>query len=275
MDIKHVFSCNPLSPVYAEPRPGGRHNAAPADWIDYKGGVTEIGRSGDGFAFDNEGPRHNVFVHDFKLSSRAVTNGEYLEFVRDGGYEQPAHWHSDGWATVQSESWCHPFYWREEAGEFEEFTLAGQTPLDPDAPVCHVSFYEASAYASWAGSRLPTESEWEVAASRLPAIDESEFNLLDAGHLHPVPADAAGTEQPAQMIGDVWEWTQSAYGPYPGFTPVSGAVGEYNGKFMANQMVLRGGCCATPPGHVRTTYRNFFYLHQRWAFSGFRLANAA
>ena len=274
MDIKHVFSCNPLAPAYVDADQPSRRNAPPPDWVEREGGLFEIGHDGDGFAFDNEGPRHRVFVEDFRIASRAVTNREYLDFIQDGGYEQAAHWHSDGWSTVNESDWKHPLYWREDGGDYMEFTLAGLRPLDLDAPVCHVSFYEASAYASWAGARLPTEAEWEVTARSLPDTGEADANLLEAGNLHPVAAPAANDE-PVQMIGDVWEWTQSAYTPYPGFSSAEGAVGEYNGKFMANQMVLRGGACVTPPGHVRPTYRNFFYPHQRWAFSGFRMAAAA
>lgn len=275
MDIKHVFSSNPMAPAYTDRPSSARGNGAPVEWHAFEGGIKEIGHQGGGFAFDNEGPRHKVYSEDFSLASRLVTNGEFLEFVQDGGYETPAHWHSDGWAGIRAEGWRGPLYWREEDGEMREFTLAGSRPLEMDAPVCHVSFYEAAAYASWAGARLPTEAEWEDAASRLPQREEEEANLLPADNLHPVAVSAPNSDHPAQMIGDVWEWTQSPYTPYPGFAAAEGAVGEYNGKFMANQMVLRGGACVTPPDHIRITYRNFFYLNQRWAFSGFRLAKAA
>lgn len=271
MDIKHALSRNPLRPAY---RPaadaGGRAPAAApeAAWRAYPGGLVRIGDGGGGFAFDNERPRHRVVIEGFALADRPVTNGEYLAFVEDGGYDDPLLWLSDGWAACRAEGWRAPLYWREVDGTWFEFTLAGERPLDPAAPVCHVSYYEAAAYAQWAGRRLPTEAEWEHAAA---GRGEVGANLLAADLLHPAAAgpDAAG---PRQMIGDVWEWTASPYVAYPGFRVSPGAVGEYNGKFMSNQMVLRGGCCTTPPGHVRITYRNFFYPHQRWPFAGIRLA---
>ncbi len=269
MDIKHVLSRNPLRPAY---RPRNTREAVTApgmSWTEHEGGLGRLGDDGTGFAFDNERPRHRVVLEDFRLADRAVTNGEYRAFVEDGGYEDPLLWLADGWATVQAEGWEAPLYWREADGERSEFTLAGETALDDDAPVCHVSHYEAAAYAVWAGKRLPTEAEWEAAA---PAMDEESANLLATDRLHPAAATANGHSGPRQMIGDVWEWTASPYIAYPGFRTSPGAVGEYNGKFMSNQMVLRGGCCATPPGHVRVTYRNFFYPHQRWPFTGIRLA---
>ena len=269
MDIKHVLSRNPLSPAY-RPRNAREAEAAPEmGWTGYEGGIGRIGDDGAGFAFDNERPLHRVVLEDFRLADRAVTNGEYRAFVEDGGYRDPLLWLADGWATVQAEGWEAPLYWRETDGERSEFGLAGEAPLDDDAPVCHVSHYEAAAYASWAGRRLPTEAEWEAAA---PAVEEEQANLLATDRLHPAAATANGHSGPHQMIGDVWEWTASPYVAYPGFRTSPGAVGEYNGKFMSNQMVLRGGCCATPPGHIRTTYRNFFYPHQRWPFTGIRLA---
>ena len=279
-DIKHVLSCNPLNPAYADPAPAATAGAAaPLRWVAVPGGIHEIGHDGTGFAFDNEGPRHQVPLRDCRLASRPVTNGEFRDFVADGGYAEPRHWLSDGWATLRQEGWTAPFYWRREDadGPWREFTLHGLRPLDPAAPVSHLSFYEAAAYAAWAGARLPTEAEWEVAASRLPRPLERGANLLESGRLHPAPAaeddgDGSGLRQ---MIGDVWEWTQSSYAPYPGFRTAEGAVGEYNGKFMCNQMTLRGGSCVTPPGHVRITYRNFFYPHQRWQVTGLRLAQDA
>lgn len=269
MDIKHVLSRNPLRPAY---RPRNAREAAPAPamgWGEREGGLGSVGDDGTGFAFDNERPRHRVVFEDFRLADRAVTNREYRAFVEDGGYRDPLLWLADGWATVREEGWEAPLYWRRTDGEWTEFTLAGEAPLDDEAPVCHVSHYEAAAYAAWAGKRLPTEIEWEQAA---PAVEEENANLLAADRLHPVAAAANGHSGPRQMVGDVWEWTASPYVAYPGFRISPGAVGEYNGKFMSNQMVLRGGGCATPPGHIRTTYRNFFYPHQRWPFTGIRLA---
>ena len=274
MDIKHAFSCNPLHPAYAPVATAALRKAAPLRWIGVTGGIREIGHDGDGFAFDNEGPRHQVLLRDFRIASRLVTNGEYLDFMQDGGYARPELWFMDGIETVRRAGWQAPLYWRARDGGWSEFTLAGLRPLDPAAPVAHVSYYEASAYAAWAGKRLATEAEWECAATALGADAERGANLLGSGRLHPRAATDGG-RQAKQMIGDLWEWTQSAYGSYPGFHPAAGAIGEYNGKFMANQMVLRGGCCATPPGHIRTTYRNFFYPHQRWMFSGIRLAEDA
>jgi ergothioneine biosynthesis protein EgtB len=277
MDIKHVFSVNPLLPAYrdAPPRPrlATAGAAAPLGWVDVAGGVREIGHGESGFAFDNEGPRHKVWTEPYRLADRLVTCGEYLAFIEDCGYRRPEFWLSDGWAAVQAGGWSAPLYWRaDDGGGWSIFTLAGERPLDPAEPVCHVSFYEADAYAKWAGCRLPTEAEWEVAA--VEARVALDGNLADKGRLHPA-ACAAGKASGGglrQMIGDAWEWTASAYAPYPGFRAPPGAVGEYNGKFMCSQMVLRGGAAVTPPGHIRTTYRNFFPPPARWAFSGVRLA---
>ena len=265
MDIKHLFSRNPLKPAYHahHPPPG---TAAPLGYHGFPEGLQRIGHDGAGFAFDNESPRHRVFVAGFELADRLVTEGEYLEFMRDGGYRTPQLWLSDGWATVQAEGWQAPAYWQQEDGAWQVFTLGGLRPLEPAAPVCHLSLYEADAYARWAGARLPTEAEWEVAAATQPVAG----HFLDAGWFHPAAApDGAGLRQ---LYGDVWEWTGSPYSPYPGYRPPAGAIGEYNGKFMSNQMVLRGGACVTPPDHVRATYRNFFPPHTRWHFSGLRLA---
>jgi len=259
MDIKHVLSLNPLRPVY---RPSGASAssvrvAPPQGWIDHDGGLVEIGHEGESFAFDNESPRHTVHLAPFAIADRLVTCGEWLAFMDDGGYQRPDLWLSDGWAAVMADGWDAPLYW----SDGEIFTLAGARPVDPAEPVCHVSYYEADAFARWSGARLPTEAEWEVVAGDRPG-----GRFLDVDVLHPRPA----SDQPT-LFGDVWQWTSSSYLPYPGFRPAPGAVGEYNGKFMVNQHVLRGGCCATPPGHTRTTYRNFFPPGARWPFTGVRL----
>jgi ergothioneine biosynthesis protein EgtB len=274
-DIKHVLSCNPLGPAYRNggaPEPRRSNRAPELHWIEFAGGLREIGFAGDGFAFDNEGPRHRVMLEDFRLASRPVTNGEYLEFIADGGYADALHWLSDGWTTVQTEGWDAPLHWRRDGEAWSEFTLDGLRPLDAAAPVSHVSYYEADAFARWAGKRLPTEAEWEIAAASVGGHIETGANLLQARHLHPMPAPADANGSLVQMFGDVWEWTSSAYSPYPGFRPARGAVGEYNGKFMVSQLVLRGGSCFTPPGHIRASYRNFFYPQQRWQMMGLRLA---
>lgn len=267
MDILHLFAQSPLKPAYA-PAPAlpvGRDPGEAAQ-IVFEGGLVEIGHDGQGFAFDNEGPRHQTFLQPYRLADRLVTNGEWLSFMADGGYLRPEFWLSEGWARVQAEGWTAPLYWEEGPAGWLAMTLQGRRAVAPHAPVTHISFYEADAYATWAGARLPTEAEWEHAASGQPATG----NLLDEGQLG--PAAAKPGQGLRQMFGDVWEWTRSAYAPYPGFHPAAGAVGEYNGKFMIGQMVLRGGCCVTPDGHVRASYRNFFYPHQRWMFSGLRLA---
>jgi ergothioneine biosynthesis protein EgtB len=269
-DILHAFSCNPLLPAYHTPESFAAHSTACLQtWLAYPAGLYDVGHCGEGFAFDNEGPCHRVFVRPFKLAVRPVTNDEWQAFDGEGGYRRSELWLSDGWAAVQSEGWSGPLYWRAEKGGTLTMTLAGPQPVDPAAPVCHVSYYEADAYARWAGKRLPTEAEWEIGARALPP----RGNTLGTGALRPLPAAGEGSATgPAQMFGDVWEWTSSPYTPYPGYRPPDGAIGEYNGKFMCNQMVLRGGSCVTPDGHVRPTYRNFFYPHQRWQFSGVRLA---
>ena len=263
-DVKHALHANPMAPAYLETARDAPAAAHPVGWRRHEERIAWIGQDGAGFSFDNERPRHRVLVAGFELATRLVTAGEYLEFIRDGGYRAPSLWLSDGWAEVQASGWTAPLYWSEENGGFSLFTLGGRRPLDPAEPVCHLSYYEADAYARWAGARLPTEFEWEVAAGEPSA----EGAFLESGALHPRAA-AAG---PAQMIGDAWEWTASAYAPYPGFRPEEGAAGEYNGKFMSGQMVLRGGSCATPRSHIRTTYRNFFPPAARWQFSGLRLA---
>jgi ergothioneine biosynthesis protein EgtB len=265
MDIKHLLSTQPFAPVYVE-RPLDADTApAPQAWRSVSGGVVEIGHDSDSFAFDNEGPRHQVLLEDFLIAERTVTVGDWLDFMADGGYRRADLWLSDGWARVRADGWDAPAYWDVRDGTWTTFTLSGRRPVVPAEPVCHVSFYEADAFARWAGARLPTEFEWEAAARQRPDI---RGQLLDPERAHPGPAGSA-------MIGDVWEWTASAYLPYPRFLPASGAVGEYNGKFMSDQHVLRGACAATPAGHERLTYRNFFPAPARWAFSGLRLARNA
>ena len=269
-DILALFAAEPLKPAYRDSDPGvGATAAAPLSWVAFDGGIFEVGHDGNGFAYDNEGPRHEALIRPFKLADRCVTNAEWLEFIKDGGYATPTLWLADGWNTVKSQDWDAPLYAETAEGGLMQMSLKGFRPVDPGAPVTHVSYYEADAFARWAGYRLPTEFEWEVAAANVPV----EGRTLGAGHLRPMPAaTGAGLKQ---MFGDVWEWTASAYLPYPGFKTAPGAVGEYNGKFMVSQFVLRGGSCATPEGHVRRTYRNFFYPHQRWQFTGLRLAQDA
>lgn len=270
MDILHLFSHNALHPAFAPYRPATAGETGPLDWIDFDGGIVEVGHDGDGFAFDCEGPRHQALLRPYRLASRPVTNGEWKAFIADDGYRRADLWLSDGWATVNKEHWNAPLYWEEAQGVWHAMTLSGLRPVDDSAPVCHVSHYEADAYATWAGKRLPTEQEWESAAGPL----QPEGNTIGSGLFRPAPTPNGGAGL-QQMFGDVWEWTQSPYVPYPGFRPAAGAVGEYNGKFMSNQIVLRGGCCATPDGHVRATYRNFYYPNTRWMFAGLRLAEDA
>jgi ergothioneine biosynthesis protein EgtB len=269
MDIKHVFSLNPLLPAYQPPRRRTPANAAPLTFIEFAGGLEEIGHAGPGFAFDNETPRHRTWLEPYRLASRPVTCGEFAEFIADGGYQNAEFWLSEGWAAVQQQGWEAPLYWHSAGGDWRIFTLSGERHLDPAEPVVHVSFYEADAYAKWAGKRLPTEAEWEIAAAQAPLVG----NLGDSRLYHP-HADAGGAGL-RQLIGDVWEWTASPYTSYPRFRAPTGAIGEYNGKFMSNQMVLRGGAAVTPANHIRPTYRNFFPPSARWAFSGLRLAEDA
>jgi ergothioneine biosynthesis protein EgtB len=265
-DIKHILATNPLRPAYRSDLPTAAEAiAAQEQWLDYPGGVYQIGHEGQAFAFDNESPRHSVYLQDYWLAARLITNGEYLEFMEAGGYDQAEHWLAEGWALVQQEGWRSPFYWEQNENTWQVMTLGGMRSVNPNEPVCHVSYYEADAYARWANKRLPTEAEWEVAAQ--VAL---QGNFLEQGYLHPIPATVS--TRPDQLFGDVWEWTQSAYLPYPGFQIAPGAVGEYNGKFMCNQMVLRGGSCVTSHNHLRSSYRNFFPPSARWQFSGIRLA---
>lgn len=292
-DIKHVFSMNPLHPTYCERENSRNGNVAPLQWVAYPEGLHWIGHQGEDFAYDNEGPRHQEFVQPFQLASRLVTNGEYLAFMEDGGYQRPEFWLSDGWNAVGTNGWQAPLYWEQRNGVWWIMTLAGMRQVDEAEPVCHVSYYEADAYASWAAARLPTEAEWEVAA----ADATPDGNFVESGNFHPTPlmnaecgmrnAESSTHHSPSttyhppltthrslltQMFGDVWEWTRSSYAPYPGYVPAPGALGEYNGKFMCNQFVLRGGSCATSRSHIRRTYRNFFSPDARWQFTGIRLA---
>jgi len=268
-DIKYNLAVNPLHPVYhAVDLPRGAATA-PIEWRELRGGLVPIGYDGAGFAFDNEGPRHTVYLRPFRLAGRPTTNGEYLEFIDAGGYRTPDSWLSEGWRVVQERGWQAPLYWERHGEAWWTQTLSGFVPVDLHAPVTHVSYYEADAYARWRGRRLPTEPEWEHAAADAPV----RGHLQERGIFHPLPV---ATDEPlAQLFGDVWEWTQSAYAPYPGYRAVPGAIGEYNGKFMVSQLVLRGGSCVTPASHIRASYRNFFPPDARWQFSGIRLAEDA
>ena len=275
-DIKRNLAHNPLRPAYRPDLPmSPMGEPAPLRFVPFEGGLVNIGAAPEGFAWDNERPRHPVYLRPFALADRPVANREYLDFIADGGYRNPALWLSDGWAAVRERGWQAPLYWEAPDGPGSErevdgwqvMTLGGLRPLNPAEPVCHLSYYEADAFAAWADRRLPTEAEWEHAAAELPA----NGNFVDDGWLHPRPASASGAGL-QQLFGDIWEWTGSAYLPYPGYRAPAGALGEYNGKFMCNQMVLRGGSCASPRGHVRASYRNFFYPHERWQFQGLRLA---
>ncbi len=274
MDIKHAFSCNPLQPAYQKATKQKFSKAAPPlKWVGYPGGLTEIGRNANGeeFSYDCERPRHKIYLEPFKLASQLVTCQEYSEFIEDGGYERPDFWLSDGWAAVQSQKWQAPLYWRREKdGSQTVLTLSGRRAIDPNEPVSHVSYYEADAYARWAGRRLPTEAEWEAAV--VHTGKPVKGNFVESQVLHPQVAQEEDPLSVSQIYGDLWEWTASPYVAYPGFEPTPGLAREYNGKFMCNQMVLRGGCCVTPARHIRDSYRNFYYPSQRWLFSGIRLA---
>ena len=268
-DVKHLLSRNPLKPVYQKQWPLTPIEPHRRDWISFDEGLHEIGHEDAGFAFDNEGPRHRVWLDAFSIASHPVTHGDFIAFIEDDGYRRPELWLSAGWDLARVNGWQAPLYWTQRDGCWFSFTLHGEVPVDPHTPICHVSFYEADAFARWANARLPTEAEWEVAARGSPL----DGNFVESGALHPLAVretPPAGTL--SQAFGDVWEWTRSDYGPYPGFKTAEGAVGEYNGKFMSGQYVLRGGSCATPASHIRATYRNFFPPDARWQFSGVRLA---
>ena len=269
-DIKHVFAQNPLHPVYRPAKRGKIENRkidiSPLKFVDFDEAIVEIGHDGAGFSYDNEGPRHRALVLPFSLANRPVTNGEFLEFIADNGYSRPEFWLSLGWMTVNEQRWRSPLYWIERDGEWWNFTLSGLRKIDMSEPVTHISYFEADAYANWKGARLPTEFEWERAAAKI----DIDGNFVERETFHPQAADSPAFLQ--QMFGDVWEWTRSSYSPYPGYRAEPGALGEYNGKFMCNQYVLRGGSCATSRTHIRRTYRNFFQPEKRWQFTGIRLA---
>jgi ergothioneine biosynthesis protein EgtB len=268
-DILSLFAANPLHPAYRQPAEDDDTCSLPSElsWQSFAGGIFAVGHADPGFAYDNEMPRHEQLVHPFRLASRPVTNADWLEFMRDGGYSTASLWLADGWARAKAEAWRAPLYWHEHDGQWRQMSLEGLRPVDPARPVCHVSFYEANAFALWAQARLPSEFEWEVAARDMPVAG----NTMGAGRLRPAPVKTSQVGL-GQMFGDVWEWTASAYAPYPGFRPATGAIGEYNGKFMCGQSVLKGGSIATPDAHIRRSYRNFFYPHNRWQFMGLRLA---
>jgi len=266
-DIKHVLSFNPLNPVYSEKEIINSDDIPKMSWKEFDGGIFEIGNDGSSFNYDNETPMHKEFINPFKIANRLVTNGEYIEFIEDGGYNNAPLWLSDGWATIETEGWKAPLYWEKKEGEWWNFTLNGFRKVNPAEPVTHISYYEADAFVSWKDGRLPTEAEWEVVAGDL----QYKGNFVEELNFHPIALKSEDNGL-NQMYGDVWEWTRSSYSPYPGYKALSGALGEYNGKFMSSQMVLRGGSCATSETHIRNTYRNFFPPHSRWQFMGIRLA---
>jgi ergothioneine biosynthesis protein EgtB len=268
-DLKYMFAQNPLYPIYQETDRPQLKDLPAVNWVHFDEGVYEIGHLGDEFGYDNEFPNHKTYIHDFAIADRLVTNGEYLEFLEDGGYKDPKWWLDEGFAAVENNEWDRPLYWVERNGEWYHFTLSGLEKIDVNEPVTHVSYFEADAYARWKGCRLPTEHEWEVASKK----ESLKGNFVESKHHHPAcfSKNSRG-KKIHQMFGDVWQWTQSSYAPYPGYKPFPGALGEYNGKFMVNQYVLRGGSCATSRSHIRKTYRNFFHTGARWQFSGIRLA---
>tara|TARA_Y100001934_G_C12369653_1_gene785563 strand:- start:1564 stop:2856 length:1293 start_codon:yes stop_codon:yes gene_type:complete len=269
-DILHLFSKNPLSPAWKQTKTFNDSDVNSNKWIHFPGNTYSIGHSGDSFGFDHEGPKHKVIIPDFKISNTLVTNGQWLEFIENSGYQRPEFWLSDGWDIKTNNGWTCPEYWCQNDNKWMHMTLCGMESIKPNAPVCHVSYYEADAFARWSGNRLPTEVEWEIASQN----SHSSNNTLGSEFYKPLPAAYEdNTDIMTQMFGDVWEFTQSSFSPYPGFKAVNGAIGEYNGKFMSNQMVLRGASCVTPDNHSRKTYRNFFYPFQRWQFTGLRLAS--
>ena len=272
-DIKHAFSMNPAKPAYAKRWPLSSIAPQPMTWHGYEAGLVEHGfdSAQGGFAFDNETPRHRVYIAPFELASRLVTNGDYMAFMLDAGYQRPELWLSLGWDWVQEGQHTLPLYWQGGDGRYQNYTLQGLVDVDPNTPACHLNYFEADAFARWSGTRLPTEFEWELAATRLAATS-MHGNFVESAAFHPIPLQSSNNDQPSQLFGDVWEWTQSNYNPYPGYRPWEGLVGEYNGKFMCNQLVLRGGSCATPQSHIRASYRNFFPPDAQWQFSGLRLA---
>jgi ergothioneine biosynthesis protein EgtB len=268
-DIKHVFAQNPLHPVFRECKIDiVSAEPAPLSFVEFDEAIVEIGHNGNEFSYDNEGPRHRALVLSFSLAMRPITNGEYIAFIEDNGYARSEFWLSLGWTTANEQRWQAPLYWEKRDGAWWNFTLSGFRPVDEAEPVTHVSYFEADAFANWSGARLPTEFEWERAATNLPM----DGNFVESERFHPQASNVAQARQLMQMFGDVWEWTRSAYSPYPGYRAAAGALGEYNGKFMCNQYVLRGGSCATSQTHIRRTYRNFFQPEKRWQFNGVRLA---
>jgi len=270
-DIKHIFAANPLKPIYREFVSPAVRSVGKLGWYKQPAGLYQVGHSGDSFAFDNESPQHKVYLESYQIASRLTTNEEYLAFIKAGGYQNPAYWLSDGWRTVQTQKWQQPLYWSLEDEHWFEFSLAGLRPLDLTAPVSHVSFYEACAYACWQQKRLATEMEWEVVAKN----EEIKGNFRESAILQPIAPEKIDESEKSgmtQLFGDLWEWTQSSYSAYPGYQAAAGALGEYNGKFMSNQFILRGGSCVTSRDHVRASYRNFFYPADRWQYTGIRLA---